>query len=62
MTYKKEKIKLVIDKAYDAQSANATIAFSTLAIAMILYNKEEGDETFYDMVKDRPAIKLRKSK
>jgi hypothetical protein len=29
---------------------------------MILYNKEEGDETFYDMVKDRPAIKLRKSK
>ena len=41
MKYEKEKIKLVIDKAYDAQSANATIAFSTLAIAMIMFNKEE---------------------
>ena len=40
MTYKKETIKKIIDKAHDAQTANATIAFASLAIAMIIYNKE----------------------
>jgi hypothetical protein len=40
MTYKKEKIKIIIDKGNDSTSAITTIAFSTLAIAMILYNKE----------------------
>lgn len=41
MTYKSETIKKIIDKAHDSSSANATVAFANLAIAMILYNGME---------------------
>ena len=40
MTFEKEKIKRMIDKAVEANNANSTIAFSSIAIAMLLYNQE----------------------
>ena len=40
MSYTKEKIKRTIDKAYEANKADTTIAYSTLALAMMMYNQE----------------------
>ena len=39
--YTKETIKKIIDKANDANSAGTTIAFATLALAMMQFNEEE---------------------